>query len=99
VPLGAGSLLLCASLLQLRGISASTCPLQDGQGNVLCFNGEVFGGLHVPPGSNDARLLLAALAAAQEQGALCRGPPSRPPGGSGSRPTRLRGGTTPAAAT
>lgn len=57
---------LAASLLQLRGNSPSTSPLADANGNVLCFNGEVFGGLEVPEGSNDGQCLLAALAALQE---------------------------------
>jgi hypothetical protein len=54
---------LAASLLQLRGSSPSTSPLQDSSGNVLCFNGEVFGGLDVPDGGNDGKCLLAALEA------------------------------------
>ncbi|KAF5842503.1 hypothetical protein DUNSADRAFT_6747 [Dunaliella salina] len=29
--------------------------------NVLCYNGEIFGGLHVPAGENDGRHLLEAL--------------------------------------
>lgn len=52
---------LAASLLQLRGSTPSTSPLQDSQGNVLCFNGEVFSGLQIPPGGNDGKALLAAL--------------------------------------
>jgi hypothetical protein len=56
---------LAASLLQLRGSSPSTSPLQDSSGNVLCFNGEVFGGLDVPEGGNDGKCLLAALEALQ----------------------------------
>jgi asparagine synthetase B (glutamine-hydrolysing) len=57
-------LVLDASLLQLRGSARSTSPLVDAQGNVLCFNGEVFAGLAIPPGDNDGKALLAALAAA-----------------------------------
>jgi hypothetical protein len=30
-------------------------------GNVLCWNGEVFGGLPVPDGTNDTAVLLASL--------------------------------------
>lgn len=55
------SLHLAASLLQLRGTSPSTSPLQDINGNVLCFNGEVFSGLNIPEGGNDGKALLAAL--------------------------------------
>jgi len=56
---------LGGSLLQLRGAAPSAAPLVDAEGNVLCFNGEVFGGL---PGlgrrDNDASALLQALATA-----------------------------------
>lgn len=54
---------LAASLLQLRGSKPSTSPLEDTQGNTLCFNGEVFGGLAVPAGGNDGKCLAAALGA------------------------------------
>lgn len=80
---------LAASLLQLRGSQPSTSPLVDEQGNVLCFNGEVFGGLDVAPGSNDGKAVLAALAragASQAAGAIgssCSGGASR--GGSAVR--------------
>ena len=61
----AGSILqLLASLLQLRGIQPilGCTPLVDkSTGNILCFNGEVIGGLHVPPGANDGQCLLEAL--------------------------------------
>jgi len=52
---------LAASLLQLRGNRRSTSPLVDSQGNVLCFNGEVFAGLDIAPGGNDGKALLEAL--------------------------------------
>ena len=53
---------LAASLLQLRGVHAASAPLQaPSTGSVLCFNGEVFGGLEVPPGRNDGDVLLHAL--------------------------------------
>ena len=52
---------LAASLLQLRGSCPSTSPLTDTSGNVLCFNGEVYGGLDIPPGGNDGKCLAAAL--------------------------------------
>ncbi|GIL75971.1 hypothetical protein Vretifemale_5661 [Volvox reticuliferus] len=53
-----------ASLLQLRGIKPGRSPGVSADGHILCFNGEVFGGLDVPPGENDAACLLAALAEA-----------------------------------
>lgn len=52
------------SLLQLRGAAPACTPVCDAAGNVLLFNGQVFGGsLHVPPAANDAALLFQALAA------------------------------------
>jgi hypothetical protein len=35
--------------------------LTDSQGNILCFNGEIFAGLDIPAGANDGKALLAAL--------------------------------------
>lgn len=53
---------LAASLLQLRGVHAASAPLEaPSTGSVLCFNGEIFGGLEVPPGHNDGDVLLRAL--------------------------------------
>ncbi|KFM26828.1 Asparagine synthetase domain-containing protein 1 [Auxenochlorella protothecoides] len=50
------------SLLQLRGSAPSRSPLLDpATGSLLCFNGEVFGGLPVCPGANDAQALFCAL--------------------------------------
>jgi len=43
---------------------ATPQPVQDGDGNVLLWNGEVFHGLLVPSGSNDTAVVLAALRAA-----------------------------------
>lgn len=61
---GPATLSFHGSLLQLRGARLSANPLRHGPtGSVLLFNGEVFGGLPVPPGCNDAALLLEALAA------------------------------------
>lgn len=50
-----------ASLLQLRGSTPSTSPLRDANGNILCFNGEIFGGLDMAASSNDGKCLLAGL--------------------------------------
>jgi len=65
VELGGGaSCLLVASLLQLRG-AADEPPLRRADdGSLLCFNGEVFGGLDVPDGLNDGAALLRALTTA-----------------------------------
>eukprot|EP00898_Chlorokybus_atmophyticus_P002784 jgi/Chlat1/3506/Chrsp23S03693 len=53
--------LFCAEL-QLRGLQQVSQPLRDADGNILLFNGEVFGGLPVAPEENDADVLLHALA-------------------------------------
>lgn len=60
----AGSLLLRSSALQLRGERAVRLPLTSRCGDVLLFNGEIFGGLHVPSDGNDGEALLDALSAA-----------------------------------
>ena len=50
------------SLLQLRGELPSATPLVDADGNVLCFNGEIFDGLDgLGSRENDAKVLLDAL--------------------------------------
>jgi asparagine synthetase B (glutamine-hydrolysing) len=83
VALGPGAALhLAGSLLQLRGGAPSAAPLADARGGgLLLFNGEIFGGLPVAPGANDAAALLAALAACAADAAaivgvlsLLRGP-------------------------
>eukprot|EP00798_Chlamydomonas_sp_ICE-L_P007898 gene7898-1109_t len=58
---GLFNLLFGASLLQLRGCEGVESPLRDAQGNVLCFNGEVFGGVEVASGENDGERLAAEL--------------------------------------
>lgn len=58
---------LAASLLQLRGSSPSSSPLQDSSsGSVLCFNGEIFAGLEISESANDGKALLAALGALED---------------------------------
>lgn len=72
MPLADSFLLIQGSLLQLRGEAPSVSPLVHGAADastdqpqapasVLAFNGEVFGGLDVPQGCNDAQTLLGAL--------------------------------------
>ena len=69
VQCGPAHLSFHGSLLQLRGAAPSSSPLRDATGNLLLFNGQVFGGgLAVPPGAHDAQLLLGALAAAGAAG-------------------------------
>ncbi|XP_026381143.1 asparagine synthetase domain-containing protein 1-like [Papaver somniferum] len=47
--------------LQLRGISPVFQPLVDASGNILVYNGEIFGGLYVDNDCNDAEILVRAL--------------------------------------
>ncbi|XP_029385930.1 asparagine synthetase domain-containing protein 1 [Echeneis naucrates] len=49
-----------AHVLHMRG-SLTTQPLQDTTGNVLVWNGEVFGGLPVMPEENDAAVIAQRL--------------------------------------
>ncbi|XP_024393279.1 uncharacterized protein [Physcomitrium patens] len=50
------------ALLSLRGDSPVSQPLRDTAGNILIYNGEIFGGLRVQPGENDTLVLMTALA-------------------------------------
>lgn len=65
---GSCSLLLAASLLQLRGAHRVCPPLVAPSGSVVCFNGEIFGGLDIEPGANDGEQLLEALEQAPSAG-------------------------------
>ncbi|CAL9122930.1 unnamed protein product [Musa textilis] len=47
--------------LQLRGASPIFQPLVDSSGNILVYNGEIFGGIHVSDDKNDAETLLHVL--------------------------------------
>ncbi|KAL0926605.1 hypothetical protein M5K25_002844 [Dendrobium thyrsiflorum] len=49
------------AMLQLRGLSPVSQPLEDASGNLLVYNGEIFGGIHVADDSNDLELLLHEL--------------------------------------
>ncbi|KAJ8327343.1 hypothetical protein O5D80_004738 [Batrachochytrium dendrobatidis] len=49
-------------VLHLRGNMPVPQPMIDLHGNYLCFNGQVFGGLHVPLDSNDTTMLSSQLA-------------------------------------
>lgn len=55
---------LSGSLLQLRGTAATPALKRSGQ-CLLCFNGELFGGLPVGEAENDGDALCAALVAAK----------------------------------
>ncbi|KAM3359178.1 asparagine synthetase domain-containing protein 1 isoform X1 [Capsicum galapagoense] len=47
--------------LQLRGISPIIQPLVDMSGNILVYNGEIFGGIQMSSGSNDTEILMQHL--------------------------------------
>ncbi|XAR65290.1 Asparagine synthase (glutamine-hydrolyzing) [Bertholletia excelsa] len=47
--------------LQLRGINSIIQPLVDASGNILVYNGEIFGGIYVSSDSNDAEVLMDSL--------------------------------------
>jgi len=64
---------LSASLLQLRGPRHVRPPLTAPTGSVLCFNGEVFGGLDVGGGANDGERLMDALEQAGAAGGVVVG--------------------------
>ena len=52
---------LVGSLLQIRGGTAYTIPIEDEKGNVLLMNGEIYDGLDVPSGESDSLRLARAL--------------------------------------
>ncbi|XP_078177669.1 asparagine synthase family protein isoform X3 [Carex rostrata] len=54
-------LCLIGAELQLRGVNAISQPLISPSGNILIFNGEIFGGIEVPHEKNDAESLLYEL--------------------------------------
>ncbi|XP_074584105.1 uncharacterized protein LOC141840106 isoform X2 [Curcuma longa] len=56
-----GELYFFGATLQLRGVSHIIQPLVDSSGNILVFNGEIFGGIHVSDDRNDAETLLHVL--------------------------------------
>ncbi|XP_016375683.1 asparagine synthetase domain-containing protein 1-like [Sinocyclocheilus rhinocerous] len=58
------SLLFSAHVLHMRGCLTPQ-PLQDDNGNMLLWNGEVFGGLRVDQGENDTKVVLHHLSMAQ----------------------------------
>ncbi|KAI0639221.1 asparagine synthase-domain-containing protein [Trametes polyzona] len=51
----------CASELRLRGEAFIQQPHMDNEGNILCWNGEVFEGLEVQAEENDGAKLFEAL--------------------------------------
>ncbi|KAL4586754.1 hypothetical protein LXL04_011398 [Taraxacum kok-saghyz] len=56
-----GKALFIGATLQLRGQSPITQPLMDKSGNILVYNGEVFGGIELSSDSNDTEVLMNSL--------------------------------------
>ncbi|EPS66201.1 hypothetical protein M569_08576, partial [Genlisea aurea] len=56
-----GELILIGATLQLRGLAPVAQPLTDAVQNVLVYNGEIFGGIHVSSCRNDTEILMEAL--------------------------------------
>ncbi|CAK7326217.1 unnamed protein product [Dovyalis caffra] len=56
-----GDLLFIGAALQLRGLNSIIQPFVDSSGNVLIYNGEIFGGIHVDSDMNDGEVLLQTL--------------------------------------
>ncbi|XP_031268038.1 asparagine synthetase domain-containing protein 1 isoform X2 [Pistacia vera] len=54
-------LLFIGATLQLRGLNPILQPLQDSSKNILVYNGEIFGGIHVESDRNDAEVLMRTL--------------------------------------
>ncbi|KAJ9187379.1 hypothetical protein P3X46_002840 [Hevea brasiliensis] len=61
VPYSMGQLHFIGATLQLRGRTPVTQPLVDYSGNILIYNGEIFGGIHVESDSNDGEILMKTL--------------------------------------
>ncbi|CAN7026404.1 unnamed protein product [Brassica rapa subsp. trilocularis] len=56
-----GELHFIGSTLQLRGTTPILQPLVDSSGNILAYNGEVFGGIELSSYDNDTEVLLKSL--------------------------------------
>ena len=87
----ASAITAIAGLLHLRGTSPGVQPACDAEGNVLLWNGQVFGGMYVPPDESDTTCVLRALCAAangsgaavDDTAAACEGASSSSVTGSG----------------
>ncbi|KDP41316.1 hypothetical protein JCGZ_15723 [Jatropha curcas] len=58
---GETCLLFIGATLQLRGVTPITQPFVDSYGNILIYNGEIFGGIYVESDSNDGEILMRTL--------------------------------------
>jgi len=58
-------LILISSVLFIRG-KGTKQPVEDLQGNILMWNGEIFGGLNVPTSESDTNVLMKELSEAKD---------------------------------
>ncbi|CAM8987935.1 unnamed protein product [Rhodiola kirilowii] len=56
-----GEMCFIGASLQLRGVNPVKQPFVDSSGNVLVYNGEIFGGVDVDSGINDGQVLMECL--------------------------------------
>ncbi|KAL6570960.1 hypothetical protein OROGR_000510 [Orobanche gracilis] len=56
-----GQLRFIGATLQLRGVKPVSQPLTDAFGNVLVYNGEIYGGIRIGSDSNDTKILMQSL--------------------------------------
>ncbi|XP_076947218.1 uncharacterized protein LOC143619084 [Bidens hawaiensis] len=56
-----GKVLFLGATLQLRGVCPIIQPFVDKSGNILVYNGEVFGGIEISNNSNDGEVLIESL--------------------------------------
>ncbi|KAF3431594.1 hypothetical protein FNV43_RR26325 [Rhamnella rubrinervis] len=61
LPNYAAELHFIGATLQLRGVNPIVQPLIDTSRNILVYNGEIYGGLHVGSDENDAQILMQTL--------------------------------------
>jgi hypothetical protein len=62
------SISFVGAVLHMRGDECATQPLAAANGDTLLWNGEVFGGLHVPANTSDTVVVLQALSNAALEG-------------------------------
>ncbi|OMO93498.1 hypothetical protein CCACVL1_06474, partial [Corchorus capsularis] len=61
VPESFAELVFVGATLQLRGVTPVSQPLVDSYGNILVYNGEIFGGLEIGSDNNDTQVLMQYL--------------------------------------
>ena len=61
---GVGSVRFGGAVLHIQGNAPQAQPVEDTDGNLFLWNGEVFGGLDVPPGESDTTTVMRVLGVA-----------------------------------